>query len=107
MGKVDPQIIESIKRFKAAVQDKYDIVDIIFFGSNVTGDAKEDSDVDLIVVVKNYDKHLIEKLLQEWHENLGIDYPVDFIQYSQKKFNELSKGINIVSQAIREGIVIS
>ena len=107
MGKVDSQIINTIKNFKAAVQDKYGIVDIILFGSSVSGHVRKGSDIDLIIVVKNYDKQLVAKLLLEWHENLGIHYPVDFIQCSQKKFYELSKGINIVSQAIKEGIVIA
>lgn len=95
-----------VKKFKESVKTKYGVEEMVLFGSNATGTANKDSDVDLIVVVKKYDKNLVAKLMGEWHEEQEIRYPVDFVQFSQKKFIELSKGINIVSQALKEGVVI-
>jgi predicted nucleotidyltransferase len=94
MGKIDPKIITIIKKFKAAVKDKYGVEKIVLFGSQARGEAKEGSDVDLIIVVKDYDKHLVENLMTEWHDRQHIRYPVDFMQYSKKRFDEMSKGIN-------------
>ena len=34
------------------------------------------------------------------------DYPVDFLYYVSKEFNELKKQITIVREAIKEGIEI-
>ncbi|MGI0141551.1 MAG: nucleotidyltransferase family protein [Candidatus Micrarchaeales archaeon] len=106
MGKIDPKIIELLKGFKNVVHGKYGVIKLVLFGSTVTGKTTKDSDIDLIVVVRKYDKHLFEKLMEEWHEEQGIHYPVDFLQYSEGRFNEMSRGINIVSQALKEGIVI-
>lgn len=106
MGKSDPEILKMVKNFKESIKSKYNVVNIVFFGSRANGTAREDSDIDLIVVVRRYDKNLVEKLLTEWHEKQNIHYPVDFIQFSKEKFDELSKGINIVSQAVEDGIVV-
>lgn len=106
MGKIDPKIIKALRKFKEASAKKYHVLDIIFFGSRATGTYRKDSDIDLLVVVKEYDKGLYEKLITEWHDRQNIHYPVDFIQCSKKRFDEMSKGINIVSQALKEGMVI-
>ena len=106
MGKIDPEILRLLKSFKDSVKERYNITNMVFFGSRATGTAHEDSDIDLIVVVKEYDKSLVGKLMAEWHEKQHIDYPVDFIQCSKRRFDEMSKGINIVIQALKEGVVI-
>ncbi len=106
MGKIDPKIPNTIKKFKDSIKTKYHIKDMVFFGSMATGTATEGSDIDLIVVVDKYDKNIDETLIVECHDRDNIKYLVDFIQCSKKRFYELSKGINIVSQALKEGVVV-
>jgi predicted nucleotidyltransferase len=106
MGKVNPQLIKTIKGFKESVAKPYGIERIILFGSSARGEAKKDSDVDLLVVIRKPVKKLISKLLLEWHVSQGIDYPVDFLSYTKNEFEREAKGITLVSAALREGLEI-
>nr|AAU82290.1 nucleotidyltransferase [uncultured archaeon GZfos13E1] len=79
---------------------------MILFGSQVSGEADENSDVDLIVVGDEFkDKSPLKRpvaLYLEW----TMDYPVDFLCYTPEEFEEKRKEISIVRQAIKEGVII-
>jgi uncharacterized protein len=106
MGEVEPKIIDMVRRFKEQVAVKYGIKRVILFGSAARGEMKKNSDIDLIVVVEKPEKKLGGKLSLEWHINQGIDYPVDFIDYTEREFNEQAKMVTLVSVALKEGIEI-
>ncbi len=106
MGKVNSKTINEIKRFKDRVEGRYGIERMIFFGSSAVGAARPDSDIDLIIVVKKPIRKLVSKLLLEWHVSQGIKQPIDFIDYTEQEFIKASKGVTLVSQALKEGIEI-
>jgi predicted nucleotidyltransferase len=85
---------------------KYDIKEVILFGSQVSGTADDDSDVDLIVVGDEFrDKSPLKRpfeLYLEW----AMDCPVDFLCYTPEEFEEKRNEISIVRHAINEGITI-
>lgn len=84
---------------------------IILFGSYARGDQHKDSDVDLILVSANFKRKKFVKrswgFYKYWHLDSDINYPVDFLCYTPEEFKKLSKGVNIVSEAIKEGIEIN
>lgn len=100
-GKIE-EIINKIKKFKQDIG----VEKIIFFGSYPTGRYSEDSDIDLILVSKNFEgKDFHSRFKGLWMKwNLGL--PVDFIPFTPGEFKKLSKQISIVSEALKEGIVI-
>ncbi len=106
MVKVEPKIISMLKLFKSKVAGRYGIKRMILFGSAARGEMHENSDIDLIVVVKRPTRRLAGRLSMEWHTKQNIDYPVDFIDYTEKDFRRLAKGITLVSVALKEGIEI-
>lgn len=106
MGKTNTELISRLREFKSNVTKKYGIKKIILFGSQATGKATKDSDVDLIIVTKNGKMKVWPKLYYEWHMNLDMSYPVDFLCYTPKEFERLKKKVSIVSEALREGIAI-
>jgi predicted nucleotidyltransferase len=106
MGKIEPQLINTVKNFKDKIKDKYGIKRIILFGSAARGEMKEGSDIDLLVVVKKPVKKLVSKLLLEWHVSQGIKRPVDFLGYTEKEFDKEAKQITLASVALKEGIEI-
>ncbi|MEM5811973.1 MAG: nucleotidyltransferase domain-containing protein [Candidatus Aenigmatarchaeota archaeon] len=95
-----------LKEFKK--KNKFDKV--ILFGSFARGDFKNDSDVDVIIVDKRFKRMDYFKrgngLWLKWHIEHKIKYPVDFICYSPEEFDKLKKKVSIVSEALREGIII-
>ncbi len=106
MGKINPKIIELLKKLKKRIENKYHIKRMILFGSQVTGKARSDSDIDLIIVTSKKEERIVTKLLDEWHFKQNIDYPVDFIDYTDAEFNRLAKRITLVSQALKTGVEI-
>ncbi|HJH26934.1 MAG TPA: nucleotidyltransferase [Methanophagales archaeon] len=106
MGEEESKLVKALKGFKQKICQKYDIKEMILFGSQVRGEADENSDVDLIVVGDEFkDKSPLKRpvaLYLEW----TMDYPVDFLCYTPEEFEEKRKEISIVRHAIKEGVVI-
>jgi len=107
MGKIEPQIINTVKVFKEKVKDRYGIKRVILFGSAGRGEIREGSDIDLLIVVKKPVKKLVSKLLIEWHVSQGINHPVDFLDYTEEEFDKASKGITLASVALKEGMEVT
>ncbi|NCS71117.1 MAG: hypothetical protein COY38_02505 [Candidatus Aenigmarchaeota archaeon CG_4_10_14_0_8_um_filter_37_24] len=98
--------INLAKDFKRKAAKKFGISRIILFGSFATGRPHKWSDIDLLVVSNRVKKKsdFMSKLSWEWHIKQKKDFPIDFICYTSKEFQKLSKEISIVSQALKEGI---
>jgi predicted nucleotidyltransferase len=109
MGKPSLKVLRIVKEFKRNIAKKYKIEKIILFGSQAVGKAKKNSDVDLIVVSKKFAGKKafggMVKLSMEWHSKSN-NYPVDFLCYSPREFEEQSRRISIVKQALEEGVEI-
>ncbi|MGI0141382.1 MAG: nucleotidyltransferase domain-containing protein [Candidatus Micrarchaeales archaeon] len=106
MGKVDPKIITLLEKFKTRIKGRYSVARLILFGSYARGNPMPNSDIDLVVVVKNKDADLVSKLMHEWHTEQDINYPVDFVDYTEKEFNKLAKRITLANVVSKEGIEI-
>ena len=108
MGQRNNKAIILAKDFKRKAGKKYGLSNIILFGSQATGKAKKDSDIDLLVVSNKSKKksEFMAKLFTEWHLIQMKKNPVDFICFTESEFRKKSKGITLVNQAIKEGIKI-
>jgi len=106
MGEEESKLVKALKVFKEKICQKYDIKEMILFGSQVSGEADENSDVDLIVAGDEFkDKSPLKRpvaLYLDWM----MDYPVDFLCYTPEEFEDKRKGISIVRHAIKEGVII-
>ncbi|MBI2910391.1 MAG: nucleotidyltransferase domain-containing protein [Chloroflexi bacterium] len=108
MGKASSEAIEMSRDFKEKAQKKFGIEKMILFGSQATGEVREGSDIDLIVVssrVKNK-AAFMSRLSREWHLKQKKDYPVDFLPYTPEEFERLASKITLVKQAVEEGVEI-
>ena len=72
-GKYQEAVGEFVRRVKEKYEDKID--SIILFGSVARGEAREDSDVDILVVVK-------ERNIEDMKEIYGIAFEVS-MEHSQ------------------------
>lgn len=100
--KITKKIILEIKKFKKEINaDK-----IILFGSYARGEADEHSDIDLILVSKEFEGKDFHSRFKGLWLKWNLDLPVDFIPFTPKEFNKLKKQVSIVSEALKEGIRI-
>ena len=104
MGK--KEIIKQLKLFKKKASKEVAIDRLIFFGSRAHGKPTKDSDIDLIVVSSSFNRKKSWKRGINLRKYWDLDFPVDFICYTPKEFEELSRLATIVRTARKEGIII-
>ncbi len=102
---MDKERVEIIKKLRDFLK-KHAIEKAILFGSYARGEAKEDSDIDLILVSKEFEGKSPLKRPVPFYIEWDLGYPVDFLCYTPKEFNNLRRQVSIVSQALKEGIEI-
>ena len=80
---------------------------LILFGSRACGRAREDSDIDLILVSKAFeDVRFIKRLgiFREQINPLRYGVSVDALCYTPEEFEVMGTGIGMVAEAAKEGI---
>lgn len=97
---VAPRVRAAVERFRAATG----IERVIVFGSHATGHAREDSDVDLVLVDPRF------RGVKSFHRPVGLarhwprDIPVDMICYTPEEFEELKARPTIAREAALHGV---
>lgn len=103
MGHEEIELIIRLRAFKK----RNKLEKMYLFGSMASGQTRESSDVDLLVVAKRFEgKGLLERspaLYMDW----DLDYPVDFLCYTPDEFTRLRQQITIVREAVEQGIEIT
>lgn len=100
-------LIRKLREFVRKSSERIDISKMIFFGSMAVGASHKDSDIDLIIVSPSFKDIRFWKRAVGLYEYWDLDYPVDFLCFTPEEFNEKSKGVTIISEALKEGIVIT
>jgi uncharacterized protein len=87
------------KIYANCVRDKYNLVRVILFGSFAKGNYTEDSDIDIAVVLKDFD-NLLDMQLELMRLRRKIDSRIEPHPFRENEFN-LSNPL--VSEIIRFG----
>ena len=85
------EIIQTLKEFKEKHAEEYGILLIGVFGSVARDEAKETSDVDIVVKMKKQDLFNLIGIKQDLEEILHA--PVDVISYREKMNSFLKQKI--------------
>jgi len=99
----DKNVLENLKKFKKLIETAYPVDKLILFGSYAKGKAKEDSDIDVAVVLKKkrLDNTKIEVDLKL--KSLEIDPRIFPFVFSKEEFKKPSP----LKEEIRKyGIII-
>jgi hypothetical protein len=101
-----PEGIENINEFLDQVKINFNPELILLFGSRARNEHLKESDYDFIIVSKKFEGvHFlkrIEQVLLFW--NLNQD--VDILSYTPEEFRKKKNQIGIVSEALKEGIIL-
>ncbi len=80
---------------------------IYLFGSHAAGNADDDSDVDLLVVVRDTDKSTREITVEGRKSLRGLQIPLDLIVCTESQFNRYGQVKNtIMNEALCEGRIV-
>ena len=99
-------ILEKLKKFKKNLKKRIDVGRIIFFGSRVSGKPHKDSDIDLLIVSKDFKNKKFRYSALGFYDYWDLDYAVDFLCYTPEEFNKLKNQITIVREAVNNGVEI-
>ncbi len=91
------EIINIVKRFAVKVTEKYDCVEIILFGSYVKGTNHIDSDIDIAVILKDYD-NLMNIQLELMRLRRKIDSRIEPHPIRESDFNENNPLVNEIKK---------
>lgn len=94
---VKKEIIEKVKKFALKVTEKYDCVGIILFGSYAKGTNHIDSDIDIAVILKDYD-NLMNIQLELLRLRREIDNRIEPHPIKEKDFNENHSLVNEIKK---------
>lgn len=99
-------IQEKLKLFKKEVNKNYPITKMILFGSRARNRTGRDRDIDLIIVSPKFRKLDFFQRGARMYDYWNLRYPVDFLCFSPEEFEKKKRQVSIVSEAMKEGIVI-
>ena len=95
-----------LKEYLKKVGKKFKIEKAILFGSRSRDDWLLNSDVDLILVSKDFQNIPFRKRMSEVIEYWDEYIDLEVLCYTPEEFNRLSKIITLVREAKKKGIVI-
>ena len=71
------EVIEKVKRYSSIVRDHFPVKMVILFGSYCTGKAREDSDIDVAVVMDKIADDCLETEAQLYKLRRSIDFRIE------------------------------
>ncbi len=98
-------VLKQVRAFKLKVAKKYGIEKIVLFGSQATGKAAKGSDVDLMLVSKKFEGQSSLKRPVPFYLEWSYGQPADFVCYTPKEFEQLSKKATLVKWALEHGVI--
>jgi len=106
VGLTNKQVLKKLKILKRQLNNQFKIQKFMLFGSRARGDWLLKSDIDILIVSRDFKKlKFVERSAEV------IDFWDNFIDleplcYTPEEFKRKSREIGIVRQAIKEGIEI-
>ena len=81
---------------------------IILYGSYAMGNAREDSDIDLVIVSDDFENmDLWERLCLLGRARLGIKSPMEILGYTEKEFTAKEQGTFLGDEVKSKGVLIA
>jgi predicted nucleotidyltransferase len=86
---MDTQISEQIETLGKKLKERFNVQQIIIFGSHAYGKPDEESDIDLCIITDLKNKRKIEIIREMRRELIDlISNPLDILVYTENEFNE-------------------
>jgi len=104
MDKKKNKIIKYLDDFMRRVKRHINVENFILFGSRARGHAKRNSDIDLLIISRDFEGIKFFKRSPSLYLLWKAPYDIDIICLTPEEFAKKSKEIGIMRQAMKEGI---
>jgi uncharacterized protein len=104
-----PAVFEAVAAMKAALEDSFGsrLREVRVFGSVARGEAREDSDVDVLVVLDRIERHADRRLVHETAHDAGFarDLPLQALVLDERELELLrQRETGLARDLDREGV---
>jgi len=101
-------LLTALRGFRGRFERRVGKVEVLLlFGSQATGRAGPDSDVDVLIVSPAFQgKTYIGRAAETWR-CWELPLPVDFLCYTPEEYDRLKGQVSIVREALREGVAVA
>ena len=86
------QVLEILNRYRDTYLEKYGVTSLGLFGSTARNEAREDSDIDIVVKMKTPDLFHLVHIKEELQEVCCLE--VNIVRYREKMNPSLKKRID-------------
>ncbi len=98
---------KKVKRFSKKLRKKFNVKKLLLFGSRARGDWLQTSDYDFIIVSEDFEgTSFLDRRVEVMLKTNEV-FATDLLCYTPKEFEKKRKQIGTVSQAPKEGKLIS
>ena len=106
---MDKEIYSIIAKYKQKLEDSgVKVKKIILYGSYAWGKAREDSDIDLVVVSDDFkDMDLWERLCLLGRARIGIKKPMEILGFTEEEFLAEDTGTFIGDEVKLKGLEVT
>jgi len=102
---VTTHLKDIVREFKQAVAAKYTVNDICLFGSNVRGEATEESDIDIFLQIADLTTEMEQDVYNMAYDlELKYDCVIDVILLSDSDIKTHADYLPIYRNILREGV---
>jgi len=91
-----------VDEVKKRLVDTYKPLKIYIFGSYAWGRPTEDSDLDILVVVKDSKEKKYKRAVEGYGALFGLNVPSDILVYTEEEFDRMAKDVSSLCFKIKE-----
>ena len=101
---MDKKALEAVKRFVEKVDRDFRLEGAFLFGSRARGDHFLHSDVDVLLVSRDFEGVRFTDRMTMMYDYWSYEYPLEVLCYTPSEFDKKKKQIGIVRHAIKWGV---
>lgn len=103
---VERKVVKTVKRYLQKLgEDGLPVSRAVLYGSQARGTAREDSDIDLLLLSQEFDPLTVEHETRAWRTAFDIDWRIEPVLYGEKEY-EVNDWHPLILVAKQEGIEI-
>ena len=105
--KMDKEIHKIVNELKSKIASKYKLKELKVFGSSARGDRRDDSDIDVYILIPEVNRKLEEELFDIAYDlELKYDCLIDLIVFDERTLNEKYGSTPFYQNVSTEGLNI-
>ncbi|MBM3308992.1 MAG: nucleotidyltransferase domain-containing protein [Candidatus Altiarchaeales archaeon] len=106
VGVENTKVIMELKKLRKQANRRYDIEQMLLFGSRARGEGLLSSDVDVLIISKDFMKLPFKKRPDTFLDSWKLPVDLEVLCYTPDEFERKKNEIGLVKEAAKTGIPV-